>query len=245
MEVFWEIHRGLPQEGPGCEESTLQALSLLAGVPAWPRILDVGCGPGRQTLTLARHTGGHVLAVDTHQPYLDQVAQRASREGLAERITTRNCSMTEMDSPDQSFDLIWSEGAIYIMGFEKGLQAWKRFLKPKGSLAVTELSWLTNAPPGEAKQFFDETYPVMKTVAQNLETIRSAGYVSSPHFVLPPSAWWDNYYTPMEARVAELRKQYAGNAAALKDLDAEQREIDVYRRYSDAYGYVFYLMEKP
>ncbi len=245
MEVFWEIHRGLPQEGPGCEGSTLQALSLLAGVPAWPRILDVGCGPGRQTLTLARHTGGHVLAVDTHQPYLDQLAQRASREGLAERITTRNSSMTEMDFPDQSFDLIWSEGALYIMGFEKGLQAWKRFLKPKGSLAVTELSWLTDAPPGEAKQFFDEAYRVMKTVAQNLETIRSAGYVSTPHFALPPSAWWDNYYTPMEARITELRKQYAGNAAALKDLDAEQREIDVYRLYSDAYGYVFYLMEKP
>src|SRR5262249_4216119 len=95
-----------------------------------------------QTLVLARETAGHVTGVDQHQPFLDELNRRAAREGLAERIATVNASMSALDFPDADFDLIWSEGAIYVMGFAEGLRAWKRLLKRDGVIAVTEISWL-------------------------------------------------------------------------------------------------------
>ena len=61
---FLTLFDGLTQQGPGSEASTKKALSLLPTLPPNPRILDVGCGPGRQTITLAKETGGKVVAVD-------------------------------------------------------------------------------------------------------------------------------------------------------------------------------------
>ena len=140
-----------------------------------------------------------------------------------------------------TFDLIWSEGAIYIIGFETGLRLWRPLLKPAGCIAVTELSWITPDPPKEARQFWTENYPGMHTVDENLELALLAGFSIIGHFTLPESAWLDGYYGPLENRVAVLRKKYAGNQEAQQVLDAEQYEIDLYRRFSYAYGYEFYL----
>ena len=42
-----------------------------------------------------------------------------------------------------------------------------------------------------------------------------------------------------------LRQKYSDNQEMLALLAEEQREIDLYRKYSKSYGYVFYLMQKP
>lgn len=244
MDVFFEIHNGLPQEAPGSESSTMRALSLVPRLPARPKVLDVGCGPGRQTLILARETGGEITAVDNHQPYLDELLTRAEKEGLDERIITKCCSMDDMRFDDASFDLVWAEGAIYIMGFQKGLSSWRRFLGPDGAMAVTELSWLVDSPQEEVKSFFGEAYPAMQTVAGNTELIRESRYSLIDTFTLPESAWWDGYYGPMEKRISELREKHSQEPAILEVLDGEQKEIDLYRRHSDTYGYVFFVMSK-
>ena len=158
-------------------------------------------------------------------------------------ITTKNASMVDMDFPNDSFDLIWSEGAIYIMGFRKGLEYWKRLLKPGGAIAVTEVSWLTFDPPEEILKFWSEEYPAITTIDENLSVIGDLGYSVIDHFTLPESAWYQ-YYRPVEKRVAELREKYIGNNEALEVLDATQVEIDLYRKYSDTYGYVFYILRK-
>lgn len=245
MNIFWEIHSKLPQEGPGDDRSTLQALSLIPGLPAEPHILDIGCGPGRQTLALAKKTGGQVIALDTHEPFLEEVSRRADAAGLARRIATKKCSMSEMDFADGEFDLLWAEGSIYIMGFQKGLKSWRRFLKPGGSLAVTELTWLTDNPPEKARRFWDKEYPSMTTIAGNSNMIHEAGYFLIDSFTLRESAWWDGYYIPLEKRLARLHDKYQDNPEALSFLAGEQQEIDLYREYSAAYGYVFYVMQKP
>ena len=244
MNVFFEIHRGLPQEGPGSEAATLEALSLVGRVPVRPRILDVGCGPGRQTLTLARRTKGDIAAVDTHQPYLEELRRRAGEEGIAGHITTTRCSMDDLPFEESYFDLIWAEGSLYIMGFGEGLTYWQRFLKPGGAMAVTELCWLVESPPQEARSFFREAYPAMRTVAENTNIITKTGYSVIATFTLPESAWWDGYYTPMEDRISDLRRRYANEPASIETLKGEQLEIDLYRRHSDAYGYVFFAMRK-
>ncbi len=197
-----------------------------------------------QTLVLARETYGRITAVDRHQPYLDELDRRAKRQWLSDRIHTINASMMALDLPDETFDLIWSEGAIYVMGFEQGLRAWKRLLKPGGAIAVTEVSWLGPPIPDDVRRFWTAAYPAMTDTAGNLRTIEMAGYAPLGHFALPESAWWDDYYTPIETRIAELKDKYRDDQAALEFLRRALEEIDLQRRGAGSYGYVFYMARK-
>jgi len=194
-----------------------------------------------QTLTLARETSGHITAIDRHLPFLDELNRRAARAGLSDRIRTVNASMNALDFPDATFDLVWSEGAIYIMGFSEGLRAWKRLLKRNGAIAVTEMSWLAPTIPDEAARFWSEGYPAMTDVDTNLGTLESAGYVPIAHFALPEADWWDNYYSPLERRLEALKNKYKDNHDAITFLEGERKEITVYRQYAQRYGYVFYI----
>lgn len=241
MNIFFEIHQDIPREGPGSYRSMLKALSLLPNLPPNPSILDVGCGPGTQTIALAKDTGGKTIAVDTHQPFLDRLAHQARSAGLAQRIEVMNMSMSALAFPPESFDLIWSEGAIYIMGFAQGLRAWRPLVKVGGYVAVTELTWVKPDPPDECQRFWDTGYPDMNSYEENLCLVREAGYELVDHFVLPDSDWWDSYYTPMRERITMLRKLYAGDPQAVELLDASELEMDIHRKYSAWYGYVFYL----
>jgi cyclopropane fatty-acyl-phospholipid synthase-like methyltransferase len=244
MDLFFELHRDLPREGPGEAACTRRAFALMTGLPAQARLLDIGCGPGLQTMELARVSTASILAIDNHQPFLDALARRAAQAGLSDRITIRNQSMFALDFiKPGSFDAIWSEGAIYIIGFEKGLREWQPFLKKGGYLAVTELSWLKATPPAEAKAFWNENYPGMQPLEQNLATLRKAGYREAGHFVLPESAWWEDYYTPLEQRIRILAEKYRDNEETLAFLSSSQREIEMYRQYSEWYGDVFYVMQ--
>lgn len=241
-EIFWQVHCDLPREAPGSDASTLQALGMIPSLPASPRILDIGCGPGAQTVALARATQADVTAADTHQPFLDDLARRVVQAGVAERVHPRKASMFDLNF-DQPFDLLWSEGAIYIIGFERGLREWRKLLKPGGFVAVTEISWLKPNPPEPARKFWGEAYPGMATVEENLARLSAVGYRSLGHFSLPESDWWDNYYHPMAARIESLREKYPNNPEAQAVLDLEYAEIELYRQYSAWYGYVFYIVQ--
>ncbi len=241
MNIFWEIHYGLPREAPGDEESTVRALRLMRDLPAAPHILDIACGPGAQTIALARNSDALITAIDTRQEFLDELCRRAAQAGVSERIRPVKASMFELRF-DETFDAIWSEGAIYIMGFEEGLRAWRPLLKPGGYIAVTELSWLKPDPPQEIRDFWTEAYPGAESIEGNLKRVQAAGYNLIEHFTLPESSWWRPYYDPMAARVAELREKYRGDEAALQALDTELTEIEMYRKYSAWYGYVFHVM---
>ncbi len=244
MEIFWEIHSGLPREAPGDPDSTARAYASATGLPANPKILDIGCGPGMQTLDLARLSQGKILAIDIHQPFLDEVIARAKEAGFENDIQTEKMSMLEMDFLPEQFDLVWSEGAIYIMGFEKGFKVCRPFLKPGGYMAVTEASWFKPNPPQEALDFWQMAYPAMGTVDENMRRIEAQGYKLIEHFHLPNSSWWEYYYKPLEKRLSQLREKYAGNQEIQDTLDEESAEITIFRQYSSYYGYEFYIAQK-
>ncbi|MGH7924244.1 MAG: class I SAM-dependent methyltransferase [Candidatus Binatus sp.] len=244
MGIFLELTEGLPRQAPGSAAATLRALGLVRGLPPRPRILDVGCGPGAQTIELARATGGWLVAVDIRQRFLDELTERAAEAGVLPQITTVNSSMFDLDFAEASFDLIWSEGAIYIQGFAAGLAAWQRFLKPGGWIAVSELTWLVPGPPAEAAEYWTRSYPGMGSIERNCRLVAEAGYVNMDGFVLPLDDW-HNYYGPAERRVEELREKYAGDPEMLATLDQANREHALFRAHHDAYGYVFYVMRKP
>jgi len=240
--IFFEIHAGLPREAPGDDAATLQAFRLIKNLPAVPTILDIGCGPGAQTIALARHSAAQITALDLHQPFLDDLTRRSAAAGLKDRIKTINASMFEL-SFDEPFDVIWSEGAIYIIGFSEGLRAWHPLLKPGGCVAVTELSWIKPDPPDEVLKYWQADYPGMVSVDQNLARLRAADYREIGYFILPESAWWDPYYRPMTAKIAQLRGKYHADPEAQRLLDIQSLEIEMYRKYSNWYGYVFYVMQ--
>ncbi len=243
--VFFDVYKGLPRQGPGDTDSTVRALSLMTKRPVHPLILDIGCGSGAQTLDLAQACECEIIALDKHRPFLGALQLKSVEMGISNRVRVVHADMTDLKYADRYFDIIWSEGAIYIIGFEKGLAEWRRLLKPRGYIAVTEISWLTADPPAEVREYWGKEYPAMQPVHSNLKIITDLGYSVVGYFTLPSSSWWNDYYTPLENRLNEKRQAYARDERALGIIEASQTEINIYRKYSDHYGYVFYVMQLP
>lgn len=243
MEYFYELYRGLPRGGPGDNASTRKAFSYLKNLPSEPLILDIGCGPGMQTLELAKISKGTIIALDNYQPFLDMLMQNAVKEGFEKRITVKNQSMLEMDFRDNSFDVIWSEGALYQMGFQNGLKKCYQLLKNKGYLAVTEGVMLQSNVPESAKKFWEE-YPDVKDIQDNISLIQQEQYDLLAHFTLPVSSWTEQYYAPLETKIRELQKKYKGNPIALDVFAQSEKEIETYKKNSDYVGYEFFIMKK-
>ena len=244
VDVFLDVQRGLPRQGPGSDESTLKALLLCRGLAERPAALDLGCGPGMQTLALASALDGRITAIDIHQEYLDDLKARAQAANLADRIELLQADMDDLVFPPASFDLIWSEGAAYIMGVANALAAWREFLKPGGFIVVSELVWLRHVPPAEAAAFFADEYPAMTDAEAVSTTVQANSYEPLGHFTLPDGDWWDHYYTPLEAKLPSLREKYAGDDEALSIIETTGREIEVRRRFGDWYGYEFFIGRK-
>ena len=159
--IFWEVHEGLPQQAPGSADTTRHLLSCCGPLPTSPAVADLGCGPGRSTLVLAEALPrASVTSVDLHQPFLDDLAVAASAAGVADRIECVRASMADLPFDDAAFDLIWSEGSIYLIGAEAGLRAWRRLLRPGGLVVITEATWFTDSPSPAATAFWAD-YPAM------------------------------------------------------------------------------------
>lgn len=244
MDLFFEIHKDIPREGPGDNDSTKQAITMLKDIPSNPTILDIGCGPGMQTIELAKNMNGKIFAIDTHKPFLDRLLETAINKDVSHRIEAKEMSMFSLEFRENSFDVIWCEGAIFIIGFEKGIQEWRKYIKTGGYLVVSEVSWLREDIPEEPKNFWESDYPGIKGITDNMKIIKKSGYSAVGHFIIPERGWWKDYYNPLTDRISKLRKKYINNKETNDKMDNTLREIELYKRYSDYYGYVFYIMKK-
>lgn len=243
-EAFFHLYSNLPRQGPGSAASTRQALGALPPLGDSPRVLDLGCGPGAQTLVLAEALQSPIVAVDNYQPYLDELAARSRAAGLEHLVTTRCVSMDAIDEPAGTVDLIWSEGAIYIVGVERGLRLWRPLLRSGGLVAFSELSWLTSEPPAGVAEFFKSCYPAMADVAGNIARAEAAGYRVLHTFAQPESDWWDEYYTPLRAKATRLRASCEPGSDLEAVLTETEEEIRILEVSGGSYGYVFYLLQK-
>ncbi len=240
--LFFELFSGLPRQGPGETASTLRALALVPGVGPRTRVLDIGCGTGAQTRVLAQGSAARIVAIDNHPPFVDLLNREALRLGVADRLEARVADMGRLDFADSSFDLIWCEGAIYNLGFEAGFHDWRRLLVGGGHVAVTEVCWRQPNPPHACEAFWNQEYPDIRHMSSLLDAIYECGYETVGHFPLPASAWWDDYYRPLQENVTAFCKRYRDAPDAQKLADQCQREIDVWHAYSEFYGYEFFVL---
>ena len=244
MEYFYELFEALPRGGPGDNRSTRRAFNAIPKLPEQPLILDIGCGPGVQTIELARISKGTIIALDNHQAFLDKLMIKAKEKELLDHIVPKNRSMLDMDFEENTFDIIWSEGALYFMGFQNGLRRCHQLLRDDGYLAVTEIVYLVSNPPAPLIQYFQREYPDIKVVKDKINLIQKEKYHLISNFTLPKSSWLDSFYLPMEEELTRLYKKYEGNEIALGIFEEMKNEIELYRQFSDFYGYEFFIMQK-
>ena len=247
---FYEIFDpSLPRLGPGDASLTRKAFLMLpesfrqSGRKI--RVLDIGCGNGTPTIELAKHIDGTIVALDNHQPFLDELQRRAEAEKVSEKIEARLGSMFQLDMEDGSFDLIWSEGALYMMGIPDAMKMCHRLLKPGGCLGVSDMVWFKPDPPEPCRQFLEAECSFLVDRETSLATMKECGFEVLGHFSLPESVWWDSYFGPVGDRVRSLRDKYgAGDPEKVALFEAMEHEAEVYRNYSAYYGYEFCVLKR-
>jgi len=241
-QLLIDLHKQGRRQGPGGDAETEQALHLARVDRTAPlKVADIGCGTGASTLVLARRLNARITAVDLLQDFLDVLEERAERIGVADRISTLACSMDNLPFDDEGLDVIWSEGAIYHIGFEKGVAAWRRYLKPGGLLVVSEITWITDSRPAELQNYWDGEYPEINVASAKIRVLEKHGYSPIGYFVLPEHCWIDHYYRPMQARFVDFLDRNGNSAAARAVVAAEQQEIELYETHKAHFSYGVYI----
>ena len=242
--LICEYFSSVERQGPGSAETTIKALSFVEGLTDKSLIADLGCGTGGQTITLAQHTPGQITGIDLFPDFINQFNSNAEHFNLQDRVKGIIGSMDELPFRNEELDLIWSEGAIYNIGFEYGLNLWRSFLKKGGYIAVSEVSWFTDERPAEINDFWMDAYPEINTIPNKLAQMQKAGYIPVACFCIPENCWIEHFYMPqVEAQENFLRK-YADNQAAEELIANQRHEQQLYYKYKDFYGYVFYIGKK-
>jgi SAM-dependent methyltransferase len=240
-----DLHLRAQRQGPGGDAEARLAIDLARLDPEAPLVAaDLGCGTGAATLLLARALNATITAIDLMPEFIDVLALKAEREGLRDRVRPVVGSMDDLSFQEGELDLIWSEGAVYNVGFEKGVAYWRRFLKPGGVLVVSEITWTTASRPAEIEAHWTAEYREIATASEKLAVLERTGYAPSGYFVLPEHCWRDNYYEPMRQSFPDYLARHGNSDGARAVVAAEQEEMRLYEAYSAYYSYGVYIARR-
>ncbi len=245
LALLVDLHKRQRRLGPGGDPETLLAIDLsgLRGA-AGLKVADIGCGTGASSLLLARELGAAVTAVDLFPAFLSELERRADAMGVAPQIQTLAASMDDPPFQEESLDAIWSEGAIYNIGFDAGLSSWRRYLKPGGVLAVSDLTWLTQERPEELNAHWNKHYPQVDVASAKLKQLEANSYAPIGYFALAENCWLENYYHPLQDQFDAFLARHGASPAARAIVEAERAEIDLYERFSGFVSYGFFVARK-
>lgn len=244
-QLLIDLHKDADRQGPGGDAETKMAIDISIVDRAAPlKIADIGCGTGASTLCLAQQLNTQITAVDFLPDFLEVLKSKADRAGLSDKISTLAYSMDNLPFGDGEFDVIWSEGAIYNIGFEKGVTNWNRYLKVGGILVVSEITWITASRPSELQKHWEGEYPEIDVASSKIAVLEKNGYSPIGYFVLPEYCWLDNYYRPMQNRFKSFLNRNGNSEKARAIVAAENREIELYEKYKTHYSYGVYVAKK-
>ncbi len=245
LELLVDFYKNTERQGPGSSLETIKALDFMnISKDQKLKIADIGCGSGGQTITLAQNIEGQITAVDLFPDFLDELNLKAEKLGFQERINTVEKSMEDLPFGNDELDIIWSEGAIYNIGFEAGIKKWKNYLKSGGFLAVSEITWTTNSRPKEIEEFWNKEYPEIDTASNKIRILEENGYSPIGYFILSQNSWIDNYYKPLEKRFSAFLEKHNNSEMARSIVEEQKEEIRKYKKYKDYYSYGFYIAKK-
>lgn len=242
--LICEYFSSIERQGPGSPEATLTALNFIDNLHEASRIADIGCGTGGQTMVLAKHTTGQISGIDLFPHFIDLFNSNAQKLNFQSRVKGIVGTMDDLPFQVEELDLIWSEGAIYNIGYQRGLLEWRKFLKQGGLIAVTEVSWFTDERPAEINDFWMDAYPEIDTIPRKITQMQNAGYIPIASFILPEYCWTENFYAPQTLAQEIFLKKYPGNNTAEELVNNQRHEAHMYNKYKQYYGYVFYIGKK-
>ena len=244
VNLICEFFLNTERQGPGSPEVTRRALSFIDNLTDRSLIADLGCGTGGQTMVLAQHAPGHITGLDFFPGFIDRFNGNARALDLQHRVKGIVGSMDNLPFGEEELDLIWSEGAIYNIGFERGLNEWKQYLKTGGYIAVSEASWFTVERPREIHDFWMTHYSEIDTIPNKVAQMQRAGYVPVSTFILPEICWTEHFFAPCCQIQEAFLKKHTGNTTVEELVDGQRREMKLYHKYKEFYGYVFYIGKK-
>lgn len=235
---LWRMFGGLPKLGPGDDALTAAVLGRMPHA-SWTRIVDAGCGSGRQTLVLADVLRRPIDCVDLYRPFLDELEAKAADAGLSEYVSPKELDMGEIPGAFAPIDLLWCESAAYGIGFERAVSLWRPAMRAGGHLAISDLTWLSDAPSERARGFFSKAYPAMRDIDAATVCLERHGWEVLETHTLPRAAWFEGLYDVLEPRATALATDEDPDLRALATGLLE--EIDVFRGCPDEYGYVLHV----
>jgi len=242
--LICEYYSNFERQGPGSPEITIKALDFIDNLTQKSKIVDIGCGTGGQTMVLAQNIEGNITGIDLSPGFIKIFNANAKKQKLQDRVNGIVGSMDDLRFQNEEFDLIWSEGAIYNIGFERGLNYWHKYLKKGGYIAVTEASWFTEERPEKIEKFWRDAYPEITTIPDCVSTMQKSGYIPVSTFILPEYCWTDNFFAPQIPVQENFLKKHEGNKTVQEFVEMERHEAKLYQKYKEFYGYVFYIGKK-
>ena len=234
---------GISSQGPGGEMETLKALSFLDNTSSKIKIADLGCGTGKQTEIIASNIDCEITAVDIAPKMIEGLNNRIKKKNLTNKVKGLVASMCDLPFKAKEFDVIWAEGSIYHIGFEKGLKEWKQYLKPNGYMAITECCWLSNQRPKDSS-FITENVSEIDMISTKLKIIEDCGYKPIAHFILPEYTWIENYHSIAKTRFKPFLEENNYSFAAKDFVERMEQEIEYYQTNKEYFGYVFFIFKK-
>lgn len=240
---FYEVFENIPRQGPGNFESTQKAFKKIIDLPPNAEILDIGCGKGVQTIHLASFCDAQIIAVDNHSYFLDCLKNEADSKGFKNRIECINADMNDLPFNKASFDLIWSEGSIFVIGMKTGLIKWKPFLRNSGYLVFSDLIWLSNERPLELSEYWEKECLYVMDIKESTSLINDLGYKMIDHFTLPKDAWINEYILPLEKTIHNLQLKNIGIKESYDVYNNIVTENNIIRKYYGLFGYEFFILQ--